>query len=666
MNREWTIRAGRADPLGACVRDGGVNFVLFSAQAEKIELCLFVADQETRLCLPARSGHLWHGFVPGATAGLRYGYRIHGGAGARYCNPQKLLIDPYTRALDGSPGYGSAEERAWFDPGDSRDNAARAAKSVVSGNHACDWGDDSHPDVAWAQTVIYEVHVKGFTRLFPDLKHAGSYRALADPRVIAHLTRLGVTAVELLPIQQHFDEAELQRRGMVNYWGYNTVAHFAVEPRYAADSAQAAAEFSAAVKALHSAGIEVILDVVYNHTAEEDRKGPLLCQRGIDNAAWYLTDDAGDYLNHSGCGNTVQVAHRDITRWLLDSLRYWVENFHVDGFRFDLATVLGREPEFAPYGKFFQALYQDPVLRARKLIVEPWDLGDRGYQLGAFAQPLSEWNGRFRDDIRRFWVQQSGALGLFAERFAGSSDLFCHDGRAPAASLNFITAHDGFTLRDLVSYDHKHNEANGEQNQDGSEDNFSDNHGVEGKTRDPEILAARRDTQKALLATLLLANGTPMLLAGDEFGHSQQGNNNAYCQDNETTWLNWRDRDEELLSYCRALIACRKEFTESGGQGAWWGQNVRWFTCDAREMRAQDWSNRQTKALQILIDDHWLLLVNGKRGAQGFFLPEGAWRCRLAPREMQQQSLSPQDGVSQLIIPCMGLWVYRRASFREA
>ena len=662
MKREWTIREGLPQPMGASIRDGGVNFVIFSSQAAKIELCLFAGGCETRLALPARSGHLWHGFVPGAGAGLRYGYRVHGEANASagvYCNPQKLLLDPYARALDGSPRYGSAEEFAWFDPRDTRDNAAFAAKSVVLGDLPFDWEDDTPPDVPYSRTVIYEAHVKGLTRLFPDLENAGTYRALADPRVIDYFGALGITALELLPIQQHFDERHLQRRGMVNYWGYNTVAHFALEPRYAADPARAAAEFRTAVKALHKAGIEVILDVVYNHTAEQDREGPLLCQRGIDNPAWYWLSDDGDYLNASACGNTLQVAHRDVTRWVLDSLRYWVTEFHVDGFRFDLATVLGREPEFAAYGKFFQALYQDPLLKSRKLIAEPWDLGDSGYRLGAFAAPFCEWNDRFRDDIRRFWLRQSGELDLFAERFAGSSDLFRHSGRAPSASLNFLTAHDGFTLRDLLSYDHKHNEANGEDNRDGHNDNLSDNHGVEGETRDPQVLGARGDTAKALLATLLLANGTPMLLAGDEFANSQQGNNNAYCQDNELTWLDWCDRDSELLAYCRALIALRKEITTGD---AWWGANVRWLTPGAREMVTRDWSDRQTKALQILIDGKWLLLVNGKRGEQRFLFPRGDWRSALAPRQVSHEE---KNSAQSLLVPGMGIWIYAGRHFSD-
>ncbi len=650
------IEIGRTYPMGAHVRDGGVNFTLFSSRAEKIELCLFDGDRETRLTLPGRSGHVYHGFVPGLNAGQRYGYRVHGHdlpEEGLFFNPNKVLIDPYSKAIDGSPVYADMAELAWFRAEDEKDNAAVAAKSIVVGPSEFDWEDDCLPQTPIAQTVVYEAHVKGLTKLFPDLADAGTYRALADERVIGHLKALGVTAIELLPIHQHLDEQHLQAMGLSNYWGYNTYSHFAVEPRYAANPAQADDELRAAVKALHKAGIEVILDVVYNHTAEQDAGGPMLCQRGIDNAAWYWVNEEGYYENWSGCGNTLHVGHRSVTRWVMDSLRYWAGEFHIDGFRFDLATMLGREPAFDAYGRFFQACYQDPLLVDRKLIAEPWDIGLGGYQVGNFAQPFSEWNDRFRDDMREFWVHQSGKLGAFAERFAGSADLFHHDGRNPSACINFITAHDGFTLHDLVSYNHKHNEANGEDNRDGHNDNISDNHGAEGATDDAAILEAREYTAKALLTSLMLANGIPMLLAGDEFGNSQQGNNNGYCQDNEITWLAWDNHNSRLKEYVQALAALRREIPLIG-EDCWWDERVRWLDTEGAPMNEAAWHNNETKAMQIVLDEQWLLLINGKRSEQTFVLPQAGWTCRLAPSEHYRHA---SDGCT---VAHMGIWLFHK------
>lgn len=651
----YAVHRGQPYPMGASLREDGVNFALFSSRAEKVELCLFAADGgETRLTLPGRTGHIHHGFVPGLQAGQRYGYRVYGVHQPEkgiYFNPQKLLIDPYSKQIDGTPRYGSAEEYADFDVNDGRDNGSIAPKTVVTAASRFDWGDDKAPRTPWEKTVIYEAHVKGLTQLFPDLADAGTYRALADSRVIAHLQTLGITAVELLPVQQHLDESHLQNRGGVNYWGYNTYSHFAPEPRYAADSSQAADELRSAVKALHAAGIEVILDVVYNHTAEQNREGPLLCQRGIDNPAWYWVNEDGFYYNWSGCGNTVQAAHRNITRWILDSLRYWAEEFHIDGFRFDLAVQLGREPGFNAYGRFFQALYQDPILAPCKLIAEPWDIGDFGYQLGAFAQPFAEWNGRFRDDMREFWVRQSGDLGTFAARFAGSSDLFNHDGRLPSASINFITAHDGFTLRDLVSYNEKHNEANGENNRDGHNDNISDNHGAEGETADTGIQQARSCTARALLASMILARGTPMLLAGDEMGNSQSGNNNGYCQDSETTWLNWAQKDSALYAYTASLIQLRQQYAGELGDSWLTADSVQWLNADGSMMQESDWHDRNRKAMLVLLETGLLLAVNGKRGAETFTLPEGDYQIISAP------SSDCQLHGHTLSVSHMGLWV---------
>lgn len=646
---------GRPYPMGATVQANGTNFALFSSHADKVELCLFDDNGgETRLPLPARSGHIWHGFAEGVGEGQRYGYRVYGSghaASGLFFNPQKLLLDPYTKAVAGTAHYRNEAELAWFRYDDARDNAAVAPKSVVTGEGGFDWQGDAFPDVPWANTVIYEAHVKGLTKLVPDLPHAGTYAALADQQVIGRLKDLGVTAVELLPVHLHLDEFHLQKRGLANYWGYNTYSHFAVEPRYAADPQDAANELRRAVKALHAAGIEVILDVVYNHTAEQDLEtGLMLCQRGIDNPAWYWLTCNG-YCNWTGCGNTLQVSQTHVTRWVMDSLRYWAEEFHIDGFRFDLGAVLGREPDFHTYGRFFQAVAQDPVLAGRKLIAEPWDIGGEGYRLGQFPYPFAEWNDRFRDDMRAFWVHESGNLGAFAERLAGSSDIFRHSGKRPSAGVNFITAHDGFTLRDLLSYNHKHNEANGEGNRDGHSHNLSWNHGVEGETLQAQVLEARTYAAKALLASLLLANGTPMLLGGDEFGNSQRGNNNGYCQDNETTWLDWAARDEALENYVQNLLALRREIGLLG-EDAWWDtERVRWLVSDGREMNRCDWENRETKSLQVLIDNKWLLAVNAKRSPQTYVLPQGEWVCRLAPAQAQIDH-------AKCTVPNMGIWIF--------
>ena len=410
-----------------------------------------------------------------------------------------------------------------------------------------------------------------------------------------------------------------------------------------------------AIKALHAAGIEVILDVVYNHTAEQDWTGPMLCQRGIDNPAWYWINPAdGEYRNWSGCGNTLNIVRRDITRWAADSLRYWVQEFHIDGFRFDLGTVLGREPDFQAYGRFFQVLYQDPILSERKLIVEAWDIGEGGYHVGNFPHPFGEWNGGFRDDMREFWLWESGKLGLFAQRLSGSADIFRRCGRRPSASINFIAAHDGFTLHDLVSYNEKHNHANGEQNRDGHNHNISYNHGVEGSTTDPAILQEREYSSKAMLASLLLANGTPMLLGGDEFGNSQQGNNNGYCQDNEITWLDWHHYHATLANYVQELLKIRQEIHLLGQEDTWWDNRVEWLNAQGLPMTENDWHNTNNKTLQVLIDKQWLLLINGKRSSQTFVLPQGTWTCRLAP-SLCHDYVPPQCHVTH-----MGLWIFHK------
>lgn len=658
------IDSGRPYPMGATVCDGGVNFAVYSANATAVELCLFdEKGLETRFRLPEKSGFIWHGFVPNVGAGQRYGYRVHGEYAPQkgyFFNPNKLLIDPYSKALDGEPCFRNAEQLAWYRPEDPRDNGQIAPKSVVVGASHFDWGDDTAPNIPYGKTVIYEAHIKGLTKLFPDLAHAGTYRALADKRVIDYLKNLGITAVELLPIQEHMSERHLQALGLVNYWGYNTLSHFAVERDYAANPLQAADEFRQAVKALHAAGLEVILDVVYNHTAEQDEFGAMMCQRGLDNVNWYWVDaETGHYINWAGTGNALKMVKRDMLRWAADSLRYWVEEFHVDGFRFDLGTVMGREPTFDVYSGFFALVYQEPALADKKLIVEAWDIGADGYHLGDFAFPYSEWNGAFRDDMRRFWCWQSGDLGKFATRFAGSADIFRKCGRRPSASLNFITAHDGFTLRDLVSYKHKHNLANGEQNRDGHNENISHNHGVEGDTDNLPIKQLRELTSKALLASLLLANGTPMLLAGDEMGNTQAGNNNAYCQDNSITWLDWAAAEEYagLRDYVRELIALRGEMRVLHENHWFSDETVSWLNVNGTAMTLENWQDTSRKAMQIQLIGGWLICVNGKRDGEMFRLPENkdGWIMRSAPCD---------DFVfknNKLAVKNMGMWVFQAA-----
>lgn len=651
---KYAVYSGVPYPMGATLADGGVNFAVCSERAERVELCLFDGSHETRLTLPSRCGSVFCGFVPEIGAGQRYGFRVYGKNTHGACfNPQKLLADPYARKIDGKPSYRDAAEMAWFRPEDGRDNAAVAPKCVVVGSSRFDWEDDRRPRISKGKTVLYEAHVKGLTKQFPDLAHAGTYRALCDERVIAYLKDLGVTTVELLPVHLHLDEYHLQQTGLRNYWGYNTYAHFAVETDYAADARDADDELKQAVKTLHRAGLEVVLDVVYNHTTEQDETGAMLCQRGIDNALWYWQKHDGTYENWSGCGNTLKAAHRDVARWIADSLRYWAQDFHIDGFRFDLGTILGREPDFRADAHLFRIIYQDPALADLKLIAEAWDVGADGYRLGGFPQPFAEWNGRFRDDMRAFWVWENGNLGAFAERFAGSSDLFAHANRQPSDGINFITAHDGFTLRDLVSYNEKHNLANGENNRDGHNDNISYNHGIEGETDDASVLESREYTAKALLASLFLANGTPMLTAGDEFGNSQQGNNNGYCQDNPTTWLDWGNADRSLLDYTKQLIALRREIALIG-EDIWWNDSrVAWLNTDGMPMKPENWHDRSSKAMQIVLDGKWLVLVNGARSRRLFNLPQGRWKISCVPSQKFNYNMT----ANCLTAEHMGIWI---------
>ena len=625
------------------------NFALFSSAADAIELCLFRDGKESRFAM-SRTNDIWHVAIEGVELNDEYAFRITGKNDRTLANPQKLMLDPYAKAVTHKPDLSSPEARSIFLLNDGRDNASVAPKGRIV-DERFDWSGDCKPSISWAQTIVYELNVKGFSQLNSRIPEniRGTYAALAHPENIAYFKSLGITSLELLPVNFFIDEPHLQEKGLRNYWGYNPLAMFALEPSYAADQKQPLNEFKSMVKALHQAGIEVILDVVFNHTAESEKTFPTFCQRGIDDKTYYWQNEHGDYTNWTGCGNMLNLAN-DVTRkWVLDCLRYWVTECHVDGFRFDLATVLGREtPDFNPNAQLFAEMEQDDVLQQIKLIAEPWDIGHYGYQVGYFPAYFSQWNDRFRDDMCRFWLWQSGEVGAFAERFAGSSDIFNREGRLPHASLNFITAHDGFTLRDLVSYNHKHNEANGEENRDGRNENYSYNHGVEGSQLDladewqSAVENNRVLSEKGLLGSLLLANGVPMLLAGDEFGNSQYGNNNAYCQDNEITWLKWDDFNQTLFDFTKQTITLRKKI-QSLQQDAWWSdENVAWLNCGGSPMTLDDWHNRERKALQVMLDGRYLFLINAKTEAQSFYLPNGRWKkiAEIGNRVIQQCDVS--------------------------
>lgn len=614
--KDTRVWLGNPFPLGATVVEEGVNFALFSEHATKVELCLFDSPESSvetsRIELPEVNGHVWHGQLPDARAGQVYGYRVHGPnaplEGQRF-NPNKVLLDPYARCV--------ARDLRWddavMDPG--KDTAACAPLAEVADNRFS-WGNDRPLRIPWHETVIYEMHVKGFTMQHPGVEEGlrGTYAGLASPASIEHLRRLGITAVELLPVHFHIDEHFLVQRGRRNYWGYNTLGFFAPDPRYAASGPSGAVrEFQAMVQALHGAGIEVILDVVYNHTAEGNEHGPTLSFRGIDNAAYYrLAEQRAHYVDFTGCGNSLNVAHPFTLQLIMDSLRHWVQEMHVDGFRFDLASTLARDVWHVDrLGSFFDIIHQDPVLSQVKLIAEPWDLGPGGYQVGNFPVLWTEWNGRYRDCVRRFWKGHGGAVGEFASRLSGSSDLYSSNGRRPGASINFITAHDGFTLRDLVSYNHKHNEANGEENRDGSNDNESWNCGAEGLTEDAEVLSLRARQQRNLLATLFLSQGVPMLLAGDEFGQTQQGNNNAYCQDGPIAWLDWNHTREqaELMDFVRGLVQlrkvqpvfCRRRFFQGRPIHGDDIKDIYWLKPDGDEMNEADWGSGYARCLGMVL-----------------------------------------------------------------
>ncbi len=629
------MQRGHASPPGAYYDGKGVNFTLFSHHAERVELCLFDEQgRETRYTLSARTGDIWHGWLPDIQPGQLYGYRVHGPwqprAGHRF-NPAKLLVDPCARGVLGEVPDDECLLCGDVDP-DPRDSAQLAPKSVVV-NEAFDWENDTPPRVPWGATVIYEAHVRGLTKLHPDIPQdlRGSYAALGHPVMIDYFQRLGITTLELLPVASFASEPRLQRLGLSNYWGYNPLTPWALDGRYAScvASCPPLQEFQQAVKALHRAGIEVVLDVVFNHTAElEAEVGPTLSLRGVDNKSYYWLTENGDYHNWTGCGNTLNLSQPQVLQWALDCLRYWVEVCHVDGFRFDLATVIGRTPEFQPQAELLRAMQADPLLSQVKLIAEPWDIGPGGYQVGNFPEPFGEWNDHFRDAMRRFWLHGDISKGDFARRFAASSDVFQHSGRPPSASINLITAHDGFTLRDVVSFERKHNEANGEENRDGSSNNFSHNHGSEGLKVSLNVLERRRSSQQALLTSLLLAQGTPMLLAGDEHGHSQQGNNNAYCQDNPLTWLDWQNADNGLFEFTAALIHLRRQIPALQ-QDQWWREgdgNVQWLNADGQPLRSDEWK-QGARCMQILLSGRWLITINATEHVSDIALPDGEWHA---------------------------------------
>jgi isoamylase len=624
---------GQPLPLGASFDGAGTNFSLFSDVAERVELCLFDADgTETRVDLPERTGSWWHAYLPAVRPGQLYGYRVHGpfvpAEGLR-CNPAKLLLDPYAKAIDGevewSPAVFPYPLGGSDDTIEESDSAPYMPKSVVV-NPFFDWSTDHRPNRQLHELVIYETHVKGLTQRHPDVPEElrGTYAGLASPAVIDYLTRLGVNAVELMPVHQFIHDHHLVERGLRNYWGYNSIGFLAPHNGYGSAGATSAGEqvpeFKFMVKTLHEAGIEVILDVVYNHTAEGGQLGPMLSFRGIDNAAYYrlVPEDRRFYMDYTGTGNSLNMRHPSVLQLIMDSLRYWVTEMHVDGFRFDLAATLARElHDVDRLSAFFDLIQQDPVISQVKLIAEPWDVGEGGYQVGNFPTLWSEWNGKYRDSIRDFWRAQAESLGEFANRITGSSDLYEWSGRRPHASVNFVTAHDGFTLADLVSYNDKHNEANLEDNRDGTDDNRSWNCGAEGPTGDPGVLALRRRQMRNLLTTLLLSQGIPMLLGGDEFGRSQGGNNNAYCQDSEVSWYDWSllEANDDLFEFTRMLIALRLAHPVFHRRRWFQGRPIRgggvediaWLRPDGAEMSDEDWDRGNARSLTVVFNGDGLV-----------------------------------------------------------
>ena len=657
---------GNPYPLGATYDGAGTNFSLFSEVAERVELCLFdELDRESRIDLPEVTGHCWHGYFPDIQLGQRYGFRVHGPWAPEHghrCNAAKLLLDPYAKAIDGDVRWDDAMFPYQISEGpdvrSDQDSAPFMPKCIVE-QPLFDWVGDRLLKRPWHETIIYELHVKGFTARHPNVppELRGTYAGLAHPASIDYLKRLGVTAVELMPVHHFLQDKHLVDQGLRNYWGYNSISFLAPHGEYAADKQPGAAvvEFKQMVKAMHQAGIEVILDVVYNHTAEGNHYGPMLSFRGIDNAYYYrlVEADRRHYMDYTGTGNSLNMRHPHALQLIMDSLRYWVLEMHVDGFRFDLASTLARElHEVHRLSSFFDVIQQDPVISQVKLIAEPWDVGEGGYQVGNFPPGWSEWNGKYRDCLRDFWRGQDETLGEFAYRLTGSSDLYADDTRNPFASINFITAHDGFTLRDLVSYNDKHNLANGENNRDGTNDNRSWNCGAEGPTADPAVLTLRARQQRNILVTLMLSQGIPMLLAGDEFSRSQQGNNNAYCQDNEISWIDWSRIDQELLAFTQRLIAFRHAHPAFRRRRWFQGvaihgakcKDIAWFTHMGEQMGEEHWDEWFAKSLGIFIngdtipnpntrgepvtDNSFYLIFNAHSEALDFTLPKKDWGQR--------------------------------------
>jgi isoamylase len=658
---------GNPFPLGATFDGTGTNFSVFSDVAQQVELCLFDATgKETRVPLTERSALCWHGYLPEVQPGQRYGYRIRGPydlkRGSR-CNANKLLLDPYAKAIEGQVewnpavyGYrlGDAKEDL---ARDDHDSAPYVPKAVVI-NPYFDWQDDRKPRTPWHETVIYETHVKGFTFCHPKIAQQlrGTYAGLATPEAIEHLHRLGVTALELMPVHQFVQDDHLQEKGLRNYWGYNSIGYFAPHNEYSArgQAGEQVTEFKTMVKAMHAAGIEVILDVVYNHTAEGNHLGPTLSFKGLDNAAYYrlVAEEPRYYMDYTGTGNSLNMRNPHVLQLIMDSLRYWVLEMRVDGFRFDLAATLARElHDVDRLSAFFDLIQQDPVLSMVKLIAEPWDVGEGGYQVGNFPPLWSEWNGKYRDTVRDYWRGEPATLAEFANRFTGSSDLYESNGRRPYASINFVTSHDGFTLSDLVSYNDKHNEANGQDNADGEGHNRSWNCGHEGPTRDGGVRGLRERQKRNFLATLFLSQGVPMLLGGDEIGRTQRGNNNAYCQDNEISWYDWQHRDRILLEYTRRLSDLRHKHPVFRRRGWFQGRAIRgagtdiaWLRPDGSEMSEEDWDNGFAKSLMVflngegittpdsrgqkLVDDSFLMCFNAHHEPIDFCIPKGDYGTR--------------------------------------
>ncbi len=679
---------GKPYPLGATYDGSGTNFSVFSEVAEKVEVCLFDAQgSETRVALPEVDGFVWHGFLPSVESGQRYGYRVHGpfdlSRGIR-CNPNKLLLDPYSKAIDGQFTWNQSMFGYNFGEPDSRnddDSAASMPKSVVI-NPFFSWGTDRPPGREYADTIIYETHVKGLTENHPDIpeQSRGTYSAITHPVILNHLKALGITAVELMPVHHFANDSALLDRGLSNYWGYNTIGFLAPDAKYASSTTPGGQvqEFKAMVRSLHEAGIEVILDVVYNHTAEGNHMGPTLSMRGIDNPAYYrlVDDDKRYYMDYTGTGNSFNVRHPHSLQLIMDSLRYWVTEMHVDGFRFDLAATLAREfYDVDRLSAFFELVQQDPTVSQVKLIAEPWDVGPGGYQVGNFPPQWTEWNGKYRDTVRDFWRGKDATLGEFASRITGSADLYEHTARRPVASINFVTAHDGFTLRDLVSYNEKHNEANGENNNDGENHNRSWNCGAEGPTDDPQINALRSRQQRNFLATLLLSQGVPMISHGDELGRTQNGNNNGYCQDSALTWVDWASADTQLLDFTRKVAALRSEHPVFRRRRFFTGHPVRqldstglpdisWLRPDGSEMTEEDWDSGFGKSIAVYLngkgipdldqrghqvtDDSFVVCFNAHHEPIQFTLPPAefgaGWRIVI-------DSATPDNGHGDTTVP---------------